>query len=55
MGEHGFGAPHVVDAIVDHVSRHKAGVASTYNKALYHEERKQALLVWGRHVRELVT
>jgi integrase len=54
VGELGFAPPHVVEAIVNHVSGTKAGVAGTYNKALYLEERKQALVAWGRHVTKLV-
>jgi integrase len=50
LGELGFAAPHVVEAIVNHVSGHKAGVAGTYNKALYLEERHQAMDAWGRYV-----
>ena len=46
--------PHVVEAIVNHISGHKAGVAGTYNKAIYRDERRQALVAWGRYVMELV-
>jgi integrase len=46
--------PHVVEAIVNHISGTKAGVAGTYNKALYLEERRQVLAAWGRYVREIV-
>src|SRR5262249_32277558 len=54
LSELRFAPPHVVEAIVNHVSGHKAGVAGTYNKALYLEERRQALATWGRYVRRLV-
>jgi integrase len=54
VGELGFAPPHVIEAIINHVSGHKAGVAGTYNKALYLEERRKALEVWGRHLEELV-
>ena len=54
MNELGIAPPHIVEAIVNHVSGTKAGVAGTYNRALYLEERTQALAAWGRHVRELV-
>jgi hypothetical protein len=53
VGELGLAPPHVVEAIVNHVSGHKAGVAGTYNKALYIEERRQALVAWGRYVGQL--
>ena len=53
LGELGFASPHVVEAIVNHVSGTKGGVAGVYNKALYLGERKQALAAWGQHVRKL--
>jgi len=43
----------VIEAILNHVSGHKAGVAGTYNKALYLEERQRALDAWGLHVEGL--
>lgn len=54
VGELGIAPPHVVEAIVNHVSGHKAGVAGTYNKALYLEERRRALVAWGEWVAALV-
>lgn len=54
MGELGIAPPHIIEAIVNHVSGHKAGVAGTYNKALYLEERRKALEAWGRYVEGLV-
>jgi integrase len=54
VGELGLAPPHVIEAIVNHVSGAKAGVAGTYNKALYLDERRQALAAWGRYVEELV-
>ena len=54
MGERGIAPPHIVEAIVNHVSGVKAGVAGVYNKALYLEERRQALDAWGRYVEQLI-
>jgi integrase len=54
LGELGIAPPHVVEAIVNHVSGTKAGVAGTYNKALYLEERRKALEAWGRYVECLI-
>jgi integrase len=46
-----FGVPpHVVEVVLGHVSGHKGGVAGTYNKALYLDERRRALERWGAHV-----
>ena len=47
--------PHLVEAVLGHVSGHRAGVAGTYNKALYLDERRRALEHWGAHVIALVT
>jgi integrase len=47
--------PHVVEAILGHVSGHKAGVAGVYNKALYLDERRRALERWGAHIMGIVT
>jgi hypothetical protein len=53
VGEPGFAPPHVIEAIGNHMSGTKAGVAGTYNKAVYLEERRQALEPWGRYVEKL--
>jgi integrase len=45
-----FALPHVVEAIVNHVSGSKAGVAGIYNKAAYYAEKRQALKLWGEHL-----
>jgi integrase len=42
--------PHVVEAVLNHVSGHRAGVAGVYNRALYLPEKRQALYIWGAHV-----
>jgi hypothetical protein len=46
--------PHVVEAVLNHISGHKAGVAGTYNRALYSAEKRQALELWAEHVRARV-
>jgi integrase len=42
--------PHVVEAILNHISGHKAGVAGVYNRASYAAEKRQALDLWAEHV-----
>jgi integrase len=42
--------PHIVEAILNHVSGHKAGVAGIYNRAKYIEEMREALVKWGDYV-----
>jgi integrase len=50
-----FGVPpHVVEVLLGHVGGHKAGVAGTYNKAIYLEERRRALERWGAHIMTLI-
>jgi integrase len=53
LGELGFAAPHVVEAILNHTSGVRAGVAGTYNRALYWDERVEALRKWGAWVAAL--
>jgi integrase len=45
--------PHVVEALLGHISGHKAGVAGVYNKAAYLPERQRALICWGEYIMEL--
>jgi integrase len=49
MGDLGV-QPHVVEAILNHVSGHKAGVAGVYNRSAYAEEKRAALELWGKHI-----
>ena len=43
--------PHVIEACVNHVSGHKAGVAGVYNRAAYAEERRLAMMTWGKWIK----
>jgi len=54
ISEHGFAQPHVIEAVVNHVSGHKGGVAGIYNRAAYAAEKRQALELWGAHFAALV-
>ena len=47
-------APHVVEAVVNHISGAKAGVAGIYNRAEYAAEKKAALARWALHVLDVV-
>ena len=44
----------MVEAIVNHISGSKAGVAGVYNRASYLAEKRQSLELWGAHVTALV-
>jgi integrase len=45
--------PHIIEAILNHVSGHRAGVAGIYNRARYEGEMRDALAKWARHVESL--
>jgi len=42
--------PHIIEAVINHVSGHKGGVAGVYNRASYDKAKTEALEQWGRHV-----
>jgi integrase len=46
--------PRVIEAVVNHVSGHKAGVAGVYNRATSAAEKRRALERWTEHVLALV-
>jgi hypothetical protein len=47
--------PHIIEAILNHVSGHKGGVAGIYNRARYEEPMREALAKWGAHVEAMLT
>jgi integrase len=54
-GMHSIGiAPHIVEAALNHVSGHRAGVAGVYNQEQYSEEKKAAWARWAGHVQAVV-
>jgi integrase len=42
--------PHVIEAVLNHVSGHKGGIAGIYNRAQYATEKAQALARWNEHL-----
>jgi integrase len=46
--------PHIVEAVLNHRSGHKAGIAGIYNRASYEREVKSALAIWADHLRGIV-
>ena len=48
-------APHIVEAVLNHQSGAKAGVAGVYNRAMYAAEKKFALERWAQHVDQIVS
>jgi integrase len=53
MAENGI-QPHVIEAVLNHVSGHKAGVAGVYNRAAYVAEKSAALIWWADHLQSIV-
>jgi integrase len=46
--------PHIVEAVLNHLSGHKAGVAGIYNRAAYTEPMRIALQRWADHVAAII-
>ena len=42
--------PHIVEALLNHASGHKSGVAGIYNRATYDKEKREALNLWAEHL-----
>ena len=54
MNDLGFAEPHIVEAIVNHISGAKGGIAGRYNHAQYIQQRIEALGKWGAYLPALV-
>jgi integrase len=48
-------APHIIEALLNHVGGHKAGVAGIYNRASYEPMKRIALEKWAAHIETLMT
>jgi integrase len=46
--------PHIIEAVLNHVSGHKAGVAGIYNRSTYDREKREALNLWAEHLMAVV-
>jgi len=46
--------PHIIEAVLNHVSGHKGGVAGIYNRAAYEAEKATALCRWAERVAAIV-
>lgn len=42
--------PHVIEAVLNHVGAHNAGVAGIYNRSTYEPEKRTALDRWAEHL-----
>ena len=45
--------PHIVEAILGHISGHKGGVGGVYNRAEYLDQRRAALEKYADHIKGL--
>ena len=45
--------PHIIEAVLNHVSGHKAGVAGIYNRARYEADMRSALQRWADHIDQI--
>ena len=46
--------PHVIEAVLNHISGHRAGVAGIYNRAAYEREKAVALDLWAERLAAIV-
>jgi integrase len=46
--------PHIIEAVLNHASGHRAGVAGVYNKATYEAEKMTALARWDDHLMAVI-
>jgi integrase len=46
--------PHVIEAVLNHQSGHKGGIAGVYNRSSYEREVRNALALWESRVHELI-
>lgn len=47
--------PHIVEAVINHISGTRGGVAGTYNRSTYLPQKRAALEAWGQYIDELTT
>jgi len=45
--------PHIIEAVLNHASGHKGGVAGIYNRASYSEPMREALQRWADHLQRI--
>jgi hypothetical protein len=45
--------PHVIEAILNHYSGHRAGVAGVYQRAQYLDAMRSALCAWAEYVSQI--
>ena len=53
MAENGV-LPHVIEAVLNHVSGHKSGVAGIYNRSTYEKEKREALDTLASYIKTAI-
>ena len=53
MGDLGVD-PHIIEAVLNHVSGHKSGVAGVYNRSTYATQKRAALDTWAGYVQATI-
>ena len=53
MGDLGV-QPHIIEATLNHISGHRAGVAGIYQRSTYAKEKRAALDTWASHLQTLI-
>lgn len=48
-------APHVIEAVLNHFSGHRAGIVQVYNRSTYEREMRAALAIWADHLHTLTS
>ena len=46
--------PHIIEAVLNHISGHKGGIHGVYNKATYAPEKRKALDQWAHHLKTII-
>jgi integrase len=46
-------APHIIEAVLNHQSGHKGGIAGVYNRSSYERDVRAALALWADHIRSI--
>lgn len=47
--------PHIIEAVLNHVSGAKSGIAGVYNRATYADEMREALCTWATYVDQITS
>jgi integrase len=54
LADHGDVEPHIIEAMLNHYSGHRSGIAGVYNRAKYARQIRSALSLWDDHLHSLL-